>query len=474
MKQREWLLGIVIFAAVTAGRAQPVSPQDRVYTADQISNTVSVIDPSTNRLLGHIVLGRAQPDILSPLYRGQALVHGLGFSPDHRTLVVVSIGSNSVTFIDTATNRIKGVVYIGRSPHEAFFTPDGKEVWVAVRGENYLSVIDPKRLREVRRIPVADGPGMVLFRPDGKYAFVCHSFTPELHVVDVKRKRVVKRIPVVSPFSPNLAVSADGREVWLTHKDVGKVTVVDGFSRKVLKVLNTGPITNHVALVDLPEGKFAYVTVGGEGVVKVFRRAPDFRQVAVISVGSLPHGIWASGDHSRVYVGLENEDAVVAIDTRTRQVIARIPVGQGPMALVYVPNAVPKGFSGTENLAPPLQLPTKVVNLKPFADVNGNGTIVVRAQGLTDFVLITLKNMEPETDYAVYLSRSEKPPFSPDFLLAIVRTDKQGNGTGQALGPVLKIWSPKHPATEAPYRAIVVWKVGNEKGQPVLMATTSQ
>jgi DNA-binding beta-propeller fold protein YncE len=67
---------------------------------------------------------------------------------------------------------------------------------------------------------------MVLFRPDGKYAFVCHSFTPELHVVDVKRKRVVKRIPVVSPFSPNLAVSADGREVWLTHKDVGKVTVV--------------------------------------------------------------------------------------------------------------------------------------------------------------------------------------------------------------------------------------------------------
>ena len=52
-------------------------------------------------------------------------------------LHVVSVASNSVTLIDTATNKIKGVVYIGRSPLEAFFTPDGKQVWAAVRGEDY-------------------------------------------------------------------------------------------------------------------------------------------------------------------------------------------------------------------------------------------------------------------------------------------------------------------------------------------------
>jgi DNA-binding beta-propeller fold protein YncE len=34
-----------------------------------------------------------------------------------------------VTLIDTTTNKIKGVIYTGRSPHEAFFTPDGKELW---------------------------------------------------------------------------------------------------------------------------------------------------------------------------------------------------------------------------------------------------------------------------------------------------------------------------------------------------------
>src|SRR5690242_7894340 len=103
----------------------PISAHDRVYAANQTSNTVSVIDPSTNKLLGVIRLGDPVPGALSPLYTGQLLVHGMGFSPDHRTLAVVSIGSNSVSLIDTATNRVKGVIYIGRAPHETFFTPDG-------------------------------------------------------------------------------------------------------------------------------------------------------------------------------------------------------------------------------------------------------------------------------------------------------------------------------------------------------------
>src|SRR5689334_13887723 len=87
----------------------PVNHRDRVYAAEQFSNTVSVTDPADNTLLGVIRLGEPTPGNLSPVYRGQLLVHGLGFSPDHRTLVVVSIGSNSVAFIDTETNTIKHI-----------------------------------------------------------------------------------------------------------------------------------------------------------------------------------------------------------------------------------------------------------------------------------------------------------------------------------------------------------------------------
>src|SRR6267154_5848374 len=91
----------------------PVSHRDRVYSAEQFSNTVSVTDPVDNRLVGMIRLGDPQPGNFSPLYKGQVLVHGMGFSPDHKTITMVSIGSNSVTFIDTATNAIKHTTYVG-------------------------------------------------------------------------------------------------------------------------------------------------------------------------------------------------------------------------------------------------------------------------------------------------------------------------------------------------------------------------
>jgi YVTN family beta-propeller protein len=106
------------------------------------------------------------------------LVHGLGFSPDRRTVDVISIGSNSVTFIDTATNSVKHISYVGRSPHEAFFTPDGTEVWVAVRGENYIQVLDGTTYEPKTRIIVPNGPGMTIFSPDGKYGYVCSSSYP--------------------------------------------------------------------------------------------------------------------------------------------------------------------------------------------------------------------------------------------------------------------------------------------------------
>src|SRR5262250_2947423 len=179
-----------VSASVLAGQAPgsasapdiPISHRDRVYAAEQFSNTVSVTDPVDNKLLGVIRLGEPLPTNLSPLYRGQLLVHGMGFSPDHHTIAVVSIGSNSVTFIDTQTNAVKHVTYVGRSPHEAFFTRDGREVWVTVRGEDYIAVLDGQTFTEKTPIKVRSGPGMTIFSPDGQYGYVCSSFNPETDV----------------------------------------------------------------------------------------------------------------------------------------------------------------------------------------------------------------------------------------------------------------------------------------------------
>ena len=421
-----------VMSAATAG--------DRVYTADQTSNTVSVIDPATNKLLGSIHLGEGIPAALSPLYRGELLVHGLGFSPDHRTLDVVSIGSNSVTLIDTETNTVKGKIYVGRSPHEAFFRPDGRELWVAVRGENYVSVIDPVLRKEVRRIETENGPGMVLFRPDGKFAFVPSSFVPEMDVIETATYKVVARVPQASPFSPNLAVDQD--EVWFTLKDSGKTQVVSAKPPfQTLTVLETGPITNHVALVTNAGGRFAYVTVGGRNEVLVYSRGPGSSPnlVATIKTGDLPHGIWGSGDGSRVYVGLENGDSVQAIDTATNQCVATIPVGQLPQALVYVTDAVASD-KGTANLKP-LGLTEQALHLEltppPGASSTAHANVSINPLGQIDNLQIAATGLQPGKKYWVMLVGSAEPQELVTFTAGI-----GGAAIAQALGPLKRTMAP--------------------------------
>jgi len=420
-----------------AGIASASQSGDRVYTADQTSNTVSVIDPATNTMLGVIRLGEEVPAALLPLYRGELLVHGLGFSPDHKTLVVVSIGSNSITLVDTATNSVKGKVYIGRSPHEAFFRPDGREVWATVRGEDYVSVIDPVLRKEVRRIQTANGPGMVLFRPDGKYAFVPSSFTPEMDVIDTATYHVIARVPQASPFSPNLAVDQD--EVWFTLKDSGKTQVVSAKPPfDTLAVLESGPISNHVTFITNALGRFAYVSVGGRDQVLVYQRGKGMKPklVATIKTGDLPHGIWGSGDGSRVYVGLENGDAVQAIDTLTNQVVATIPVGQLPQALVYVPGAATSDnhFSNLTQLG--VSAEAIHIELVPphGAPVLAHASVSINSLGLIDNVQIAATGLEPGNKYKLalvgYRDRQDLVTFTAGVGgVAIVQT----------LGPMKKI-----------------------------------
>ena len=469
MTRRCLLVSLFLVSSVSAqqvpcGRPDiPVSSHDRVYAANQTSNTVSVIDPSTNQLLGVIRLGDPVPGSLSPLYKGELLVHGLGYSPDSKTLAVVSVGSNSITLIETATNRIKGKIYVGRSPHEAFFTPDGKELWVTVRGEDYISVIDPVKMAEVRRITLANGPGMTMFGPDGGYAFVCSSFTPELAVIDATSRQIIKRLPQASPFCPNIAVTAENDEVWITLKDVGKVQVCDTkppFAQKAL--LDTGPITNHVNLVNNRNGKFAYVTIGGLNEVKVFRRGAIPQLVATIPVGNLPHGIWPSGDGSRVYVALENSVEAAVIDTLTNKVIANVPIGQTTQALVYVPNAVPNG-TGSDNLVPlgeagnAASLHLEAV--EPTAP-SAQGWVAVNSLGLLDLVQIAAEGLVPGTQYQVCVAEANQAPFGNLEPLAVLKTNPDGAAIVQAIGP-LKVLATGDSAPATSRRFLIVTELKN-------------
>ncbi|CAN5303474.1 YncE family protein [soil metagenome] len=477
-------IGLPAFAgqapAAAAASDTPVSHRDRIYSAEQFSNTVSVTDPVDNRLVGVIRLGDPSSGNFSPLYKGQVLVHGMGFSPDHKTIAVVSIGSNSVTFIDTATNAVKHTTYVGRSPHEAFYTPDGKEVWVTVRGENYVSVLDAATYEEKTRVTTPNGPGMQIFSPDGKFAYVCSSFNPETVVVDVESKQIVGHVKQDSPFCPNIAATPDGKQVWFTLKDTGRVNVFDARPPfGVLASFETGPITNHVNFARTAEGQFAYVSVGALNQVKVFR-TDDFSQVATIPVGKLPHGVWPSGDGTRIYVGLENADALAAIDTATNTVIAQVPIGQAPQAINYVPNAVPEG-AGTDGLQP-LAAAGQVAHLTlapaaahkrgPLA--NAPTSVALFDQGLIQVVQASVSGLIPRQPYVLGLS-SRPDGGGITQALANFMTNPAGSAIVNAIGPIRQLVGAE--ASNLRRYLFIAPQVNGQPGTPVqvqeLQATTS-
>lgn len=430
-----------------------------MYAAEQFSNTVSVIDPVDNSLVGSIKLGDPQPANLSPLYKGQLLVHGLGFSPDGKTLAAVSVGSNSVTFIDTETNAVKHTTYIGRSPHEAFYTPDGKEVWVTVRGEDYISVIDATSHEEKARIKVPSGPGMQIFSPDGEYAYICSSFTPETVIVSVADREIVGRVKQASPFCPSIAASPDGTQVWLTLKDVGKVQV---FNAKPpfdpIKTIDVGPITNHVNFAVNKNGAFAYVTVGGLNEIKVYR-ADDFAQVSTIPVGNLPHGIWPSGDGSRMYVGIENDDTIAVIDTLSNTVVAKVPAGQAAQAVVYVPRAVTRG-NGKDGLSPLVGASNSYqIKLKGNEEKSGEAatSVALFDQGLTQVLQASVTGLKPKSTYVLALA--ERPDGAGELeALSAFKTNPAGSAIVNAVGPIRQLVEPRD---EAVRRYLVVATAGD-------------
>jgi YVTN family beta-propeller protein len=424
-------------------RDVPASHRDRVYAAEQFSNTVSVTDPVDGKLLGVIRLGDPQPANFSPLYKGQVLVHGLGFSPDGKTLAVVSIGSNAVTFIDTATNSVKHTTYVGRSPHEAFFTPDGRELWVTVRGEDYISVLDPTTYQETARLKTPGGPGMTTFSPDGKYGYVCSSFNPELVVFDVASQTIVGRVTQPSPFCPNIAATPDGKQIWYTLKDIGKTIVIDAKPPfATLMVLDTGPITNHVNFATTTHGLFAYVTVGGRGEVQVFR-TDSFEKVVTVPVGRIPHGIWPSGDGRRIFVGLENDDGLAIIDTATNKLVGTVPIGQAPQAIAYVANAVPEG-GGLQNLQP-LGMAGQATKLALGMGGKTMTGVTLFDQGLIQILQASVTGLMPNHPYQLVLAihAAGTGDVQP---LASFMTNPTGAAIVNASGPIRQVVQADAPS----------------------------
>jgi YVTN family beta-propeller protein len=204
-------------------------------------------------------------------------------------------------------------------------------------------------------------------------------------------------------------------------------------------------------------------------VVKVFR-TDDFSQVATIPVGKLPHGVWPSGDGSRIYVGIENADELNAIDTATNTVVGRVPVGQAPQAIVYVPNAVPgrDGLQGLQPLGTAGQ--AALLTLAPLRNgklpdgSDAPTSVTLFDQGLVQVLQVAATGLEPKRPYVLALAdhADGSGALQP---LANFMANPAGSAIVNTIGPIRQIVQPGE-RDKRQYLVIATQDAG-KPGQPV-------
>ena len=309
------------FDNAQAADISDIDATDRVFIANEDSNTISVINPATNTVETTINLTSFDEDIRppfrfvtagimpphaamihKPLYHGCIDAHGVVPSPDGRLLATCGRGSGNVYLIDavnrkvignvpnhfasptTNSERITSGIIVGREPHEPTFTRNGKELWIAVRGEDRIAILDvglairhsegaeAKAIRQY--LSTINGPSQVWFNADGSLAFVASQKT---HKVDVFRvnpdsdgysdPKQLKTLDIGQQdkpgFTPFLKTSPDGKEVWLSHKLADAVTArstSEPFGLLDFVPLGSMARPNHREFVENANGKALYVS----------------------------------------------------------------------------------------------------------------------------------------------------------------------------------------------------------------------
>jgi YVTN family beta-propeller protein len=144
---------------------------------------------------------------------------------------------------------------------------------------------------------------------------------------------------------------------------------------------------------------------------------------------------------------LENQDTVVAIDTLVNRIIATIPVGQQPQALVYVPQAVPEG-TGTANLMP-LGDAGKAAHLTLVVPEGDNSparaTVSVNNLASLDLLQAAFSGLKPGQKYVLWLVESRTAPFGRKEALVNFQANLSGAQVAQAIGPLRRVIASNTP-----------------------------
>jgi YVTN family beta-propeller protein len=314
-----------IYAADRPGKLSAVVKNDppRIYVPNCKSNSVTVIDPKTYRVVDRFRTGR-QPQHVVPSY-------------DLRTLWVLDDKGNSLIRIDPATAKPAGKIPV-RDPYNLYYTPDGKYAIVVAEQRRRLNFLDAGSMRLHHSLPVpCRGVDHMDFSADGKYLIASCEFSGTVIKVDVPRQMLLGQLALAPGGMPqDVKLSPDGSVFYVADMKADGVYLIDGDRLSRIGFVPTGKGAH--GLYVSRDSRDLYVTNRGEGSISVL----DFATRKVAEKWQLPGKAspdmgGLSADGKVLWLSGRYNSEVYAIDTQDGQLLARIPVGRGPHGLCVYP-----------------------------------------------------------------------------------------------------------------------------------------
>jgi YVTN family beta-propeller protein len=321
-----------------------------LYVPDSNGYRVTVISQRTRRIVRVIPAGFLSQHVV-PSY-------------DLRTLYTNSSAANRLIRIDPRTGRRTGTIAMPR-PYNLYFTPDGKTAVVMIEQHDTIRFADAHSFRMLKDLtyPGCRGPNHADFSGNGRFFVVSCEFSGELLKVSTLGRRVIGSLrldprptaPRADPMTmgrsvpQDVRISPDGTTFYVADMGTNELRLVDARTFRQVGVIGM-PRMPH-GIYPSRDGKRLYVSDRGAGRVSVVDPATN-RIVDTWTVpgGGSPDMGGVSADGRILWLSGRTDGVVYGFDTRSGRLVARIPVGGSPHGLAVWPQPGRYSLGHTENM----------------------------------------------------------------------------------------------------------------------------
>ncbi len=283
------------------------------FTALRGDDAIGVVDTGTRRELARIPVGD------EPI---QMILAG-------DQLFVSNLSSNDLRIIDTATFQVQAHIETAVQPLDLALAPDGKTLYATNSGANALTIVDVES-GQVRTVEIANaGEGLYGIAATTDKIFTTDIAGSQVLVLS-PQGRITGRIPV--PAKPrSLALAPDGKTLYVTSMDTGRLTAIDADGATVAHTIDLG-VSGTFAIAASPDGRKLYSTAYREGALLVVDAASGTLHKK-LAIGRNPRAIAFAPDGTQAYVTSSFSNEIHIVDAVRDSVVGHYATGQNPRGI---------------------------------------------------------------------------------------------------------------------------------------------